>query len=283
MLPYALRQSGQKAWAAHPSPAPVASKCVIDGPASAPASASTLPVTCGAGGSLTFEQHWLAATVAELEQLADRRAAAVATAPTATLTASSSSASSAASAFSSLSSHPVLARHSSASDKDALAWFQPQTVPAIYALLAEYASMPLRLTVGNTAAGVVKYYPHAAGDTAAVFIDISRVPELSAITVDAFGVHAGAAVTFAALIDALEAACNDPHQPASLTAAFPALVRHLRRIGSVQIRAAGSWAGNLMLAKTHADFPSDFVTLMVPIVNLIKHQLNVIQIDQQTY
>jgi xanthine dehydrogenase/oxidase len=181
-------------------------------------------ISCGSDGS--FEQKWLHATIEELSKLK-------------TIGPSK------------------LIRFNSNSN-----WFQPSSLSDVYQLLTSFSNVPVRLVVGNTSTGVVKYYPHVPTDTPSVYVDISRISELNTVSVDSFGVQVGAAVSLQALIDKLLELVHDPKTPSKLTATFPALISHLERIGNVQVRSVGSWAGNFMTAKQHAEFPSDFVTMM---------------------
>jgi xanthine dehydrogenase/oxidase len=94
-----------------------------------------------------------------------------------------------------------------------------------------------------------------------VIIDISRVAEIHGITQTAEGVQFGSTVTLQAMIVYLQALLSPPVPADPQFEAFPAFIRHLNLIANTQVRSAGSWAGNLRLAATHVDFPSDFLTL----------------------
>ena len=39
------------------------------------------------------------------------------------------------------------------------------------------------------------------------------------------------------------------------------MLEHMRKVANTSVRNAGCWAGNLMLAHDHPDFPSDLFTL----------------------
>ena len=69
------------------------------------------------------------------------------------------------------------------------------------------------------------------------------------------GLVCGGSEPITAVIEHLDA--NTSADPS-----FGVLADHMRRIASVQIRSVGSWAGNLMIAREHRDFPSDMVTIL---------------------
>jgi xanthine dehydrogenase molybdopterin-binding subunit B/xanthine dehydrogenase iron-sulfur cluster and FAD-binding subunit A len=162
-----------------------------------------------------------------------------------------------------------------------VAWFNPTTLGDVQQLMATYANQPTRLTVGNTSEGVVKYYPAVANDTPTVFINLATVPELAAVSVSGGKITAGSAVTLSALIKALEscqssATTVQTHNlttvqtsPAASTTSLPlngdlvgAAIRHLNLVAHWQVRDVASWAGNLMIAKSHPDFPSDVLIVL---------------------
>lgn len=132
----------------------------------------------------------------------------------------------------------------------------PITLTQVFALLALYSDTPLRLTSGNTSIGVIKYYPKVAGDDPSVFIDISRIPELASITDDTKDgyLQVGSAVSLNQLIAQLE--------QCSGSASLAPLVRHLKFVANVPVRNVATWAGNMMMTKTHPDFASDVVLMM---------------------
>lgn len=69
------------------------------------------------------------------------------------------------------------------------------------------------------------------------------------------GVTVGACVTINALANILE-------DNATNSSTFHHMAQHLLKIASVPVRNVGTWAGNLMLAHDHTNFPSDvFVVL----------------------
>ena len=53
----------------------------------------------------------------------------------------------------------------------------------VFQVLATYkdSALPLRLAVGNTSIGVVKYYPTVPEDDPSIFINLAVVPELLVI------------------------------------------------------------------------------------------------------
>jgi xanthine dehydrogenase/oxidase len=133
-------------------------------------------------------------------------------------------------------------------------WLRPTTLAQAQTLAQEYRGQGLRvrLVVGNTTSGL------ALGPAPDVYIDVERLPELTGITREDGILRIGAATTLGQLIEFL-AGVRAPRL-AELRAA-------LTRIASVQVRNAGSLAGNIVLARdcaeTAAPFPSDAFTALL--------------------
>uniref|UniRef100_A0A7S2RXD9 FAD-binding PCMH-type domain-containing protein n=2 Tax=Rhizochromulina marina TaxID=1034831 RepID=A0A7S2RXD9_9STRA len=87
----------------------------------------------------------------------------------------------------------------------------------------------------------------------ALTVDVKDVQEFSEVRDGpGGGLSVGAATSIATLIKTLKAKFGDDHP------VYSGVTRHLRRVANVQVRGAGSWAGNLALtAATDATFPSD--------------------------
>ena len=128
------------------------------------------------------------------------------------------------------------------------------------------ASSPLRLVVGNTSKGVVKYYSPQPSDNPTTFVDIGRLKELRQITSTKDDVTFGAAVTLSTIIDSLgaiiAAATNEED---SRYDGIRAAVRHLKLVAHPQVRDVASWCGNVCLAKAHPNFPSDVVVVLTAV------------------
>jgi len=118
---------------------------------------------------------------------------------------------------------------------------------------------PIQYICAGTANGVMKYLAPADHDEFGVaFIDVSHLPELTSVSFTTTALEVGSSVPLGSLIEVLEEhSSSDP--------AFQAYAEHLKRVASVQIRAVGSWAGNVMLCRAStqnsklAYFPSDVV------------------------
>merc|ERR1711971_289407 len=131
------------------------------------------------------------------------------------------------------------------------------------------SSKVVRYICGNTSEGVVKYLhkkPNQCHDEfGTIFIDLNELSDLKGVAMkdsgDGSGLTVGSLVSPTGLIDALEFhAAIDP--------AFTQYAEHIKRVASVQIRAVGSWAGNLMLCRESAlkrnynYFPSDVALVL---------------------
>eukprot|EP01047_Picozoa_sp_COSAG01_P062785 COSAG01_NODE_8041_length_2945_cov_1.368236_1_plen_715_part_10 len=138
-------------------------------------------------------------------------------------------------------------------------WLRPPTLQQALQMKAAHGSSS-RLVGGNTGVGVEKYYnENLVIDAASVYIDISRLKELAAVQPSASGksLLVGSAVPINDLVEILQTAHKAA--PAS-TITFPEIARHCLLIANNQVRNVGTWAGNLMIAAKHPDFPSDLVT-----------------------
>ncbi|MFL5271451.1 MAG: xanthine dehydrogenase small subunit [Anaeromyxobacteraceae bacterium] len=114
-------------------------------------------------------------------------------------------------------------------------FFAPRTLAALADLLQRHPGA--RLVAGATDVGLWVTKGHRALDTV---ISTAAVEELRRITVGDTHVELGAAVTYA-----------DAH--ATLAAQYPDLGELVRRIGSLQIRNAGTLAGNIANASPIGD------------------------------
>ena len=149
-----------------------------------------------------------------------------------------------------------------------LSYHRPAALADLLRLLKSYPAA--QLVAANTGMGVAKYYA-ADGPTGAsglppqrhaTLIDVTRVPEMGGPPkYDPAGrtLTLGASVTIEALVESLDAVSSA--QPAAHPAAV-ALARHLRRVATTQVRAVGTWAGNLAIAAAAPALPSDVLTLL---------------------
>eukprot|EP00656_Telonema_subtile_P016054 TRINITY_DN18458_c0_g1_i2.p1 TRINITY_DN18458_c0_g1~~TRINITY_DN18458_c0_g1_i2.p1 ORF type:complete len:1229 (+),score=349.19 TRINITY_DN18458_c0_g1_i2:15-3701(+) len=123
-----------------------------------------------------------------------------------------------------------------------------------------YSAAGSNLLCGNTGSGVAKYYSGAAWgvgpEDPTALIDLQAIPGFSDVTVGAHSLTVGAAVTLSELKATLAA-------NAAKSVSFEPLVAHMDRIANNQVRNAGSWAGNLMLAHEYPTFVSDLNTIMI--------------------
>lgn len=135
-------------------------------------------------------------------------------------------------------------------------FFRPVTIEDVFLLERFYAPyLPIRFVNNNTSIGVIKYYSFdPQHDDPQVFIDVSHIPELTRINITNSGLEVGAAVPINTLIQLLE---DNAHRSST----FQQFATHLKTVATIQIRNFAVWAGNLMIAQTHKDFPSDILLL----------------------
>lgn len=139
--------------------------------------------------------------------------------------------------------------------------YRPLTLAESYRLKKQYArEMGLgnvRVIVGNTASGV---YAH---EHPGCLIDISALKELHFLQESDSGIDVGAAVSIQELLDFASEVIKQ--RPAEQLAGLKELKRHAVFIAGLQVRSAGSIAGNICMTKAHANtkepFPSDLYTI----------------------
>jgi CO/xanthine dehydrogenase FAD-binding subunit len=109
------------------------------------------------------------------------------------------------------------------------AWVSASTLPELSKALEALRgrNQTVKLVVGNTSAG---YYKDVR--STAVFVDVSQIPQLLAVRLDARGLELGAATRIAELIDYLEEFPGSP-------VAEP-LVDHLKKLAGGHVR---NWGG----------------------------------------
>lgn len=127
------------------------------------------------------------------------------------------------------------------------AWFNCSGLEDLFATMQ--SNPDAKLICSNTSIGVVKYYEDPTVPPS-VHIHVGDIPELNFIRKDASGWDVGAAVSLSKLATALDDGLAD-------------VSRHLRIVANWQVRDVGSWAGNLMIAAKHANFPSDAALLLI--------------------
>jgi len=141
-------------------------------------------------------------------------------------------------------------------------WVRPTTlkeVQELKTLFSAYAGADaVKLVVGNTASGI---YPQ---EQPRFFIDISRISELTELLVRADMVHVGAAVPIQDLVDLSQELIGKYAD--HLSVGLRELVEHAKHIAGIQVRNAGSVAGNVFITKSHTrrgvPFPSDLFTVL---------------------
>ena len=105
--------------------------------------------------------------------------------------------------------------------------------------------------------GVEKYYngtaPYRRSIETKVIVDVNAVPELQNIATSGSLHTVWSGVTLNKLIAYFGSVDYAPFQAAQ---------RHISVVANNQVRSAGTWAGNLIMAQKFPDFPSDiFLTL----------------------
>ncbi len=142
--------------------------------------------------------------------------------------------------------------------RDGVDWYRPIRMDKLLELKerlvkADGAS-EVKLVVGNTASVL---WPK---ETPKHLIDIAHIRELNGIEVDEAGIHSGATVPIQKLVETAETLVAE--RPAAQTTGLRELVRHAQHIAGIQVRNAGSIAGNIAICRNHDNFPSDVFTVL---------------------
>ncbi|OQV18343.1 Xanthine dehydrogenase [Hypsibius exemplaris] len=128
----------------------------------------------------------------------------------------------------------------------AASWDQPKTLTELYSRMAALAGKRLFLVAGHTSPGVYKDGPYDA------YIDTKKISDLYLKRV-ASTTFIGANVTMTDTIDFFnQTATSNPR-----FSYLAAVAGHIKKIAGTPVRNAATWAGSLMLKRTHPEFPSD--------------------------
>ncbi|CAG7825616.1 unnamed protein product [Allacma fusca] len=133
-------------------------------------------------------------------------------------------------------------------------WIYVRTIEALFQAIyrIQAARQNYRLIAGNTAKGV---FP--SNETYDAFIDITKISDLCSKTITPETLTLGGGSTLSDTIEVLK-----EH---SQTLGFNYLKKfseHLERVATLAVRNVATLAGNLMLKKTHPEFPSDVFVLL---------------------
>lgn len=124
----------------------------------------------------------------------------------------------------------------------------------------------VRLIFGNTASGVYQ------DEHPKYLIDISSIAELGKIEEKDSGIEVGGAVPIQTLSDFVSEVIQK--RPEHQTVGLKEFKRHSVYIAGLQVRSAGSVAGNIFMTRDHADhgspFPSDIYTILATLGSTVK-------------
>ncbi len=140
-------------------------------------------------------------------------------------------------------------------------FFHPLTLAEVYRLKKKYVSQSgrqgVRLICGNTGSGVYQ------NEHSKCLINISSIIELSKMEERDSGLYVGAAVSIQQLVDFISEVIKKRSHNETL--GLKEFKRHAVYIAGLQVRSAGSIAGNIFMTWDHADhgdpFPSDVYTI----------------------
>lgn len=145
-------------------------------------------------------------------------------------------------------------------------WFRPNTLEEAMRLKKQFVRAHgrerVKLVFGNTASGV---YPD---EKPVCLIDISCIPALKIMTKNETGITVGATTSIQRLLEFAELVAKEvgSENGFSLCVGLESLVYHGQFIAGLQVRSAGSIAGNIFMTRDHAArggaFPSDLFTVL---------------------
>jgi len=145
--------------------------------------------------------------------------------------------------------------------EDGTSWFKVTSLEQVAELLARKDLHGAKIICSHTSSGV-----YGADFETGTFIDISAVPALSGVEFTDTGMSVGSTVKISHLAQLLK-------DNADKSQSFTPLYEHIMQIASWQVRNAGSWAGNIMMARKN-NFLSDLATIVMgagATIELIEH------------
>ncbi|KAH9519993.1 hypothetical protein Btru_071425 [Bulinus truncatus] len=131
-------------------------------------------------------------------------------------------------------------------------WFRPTSLKDLAIILKGNQEKKITMIFGNTSSGIFK-----DEECVDIFIDLHRIQEIYSYEQTETGAKFGAATSVTSLMTKLKA-----DQDKTGFGYFAAFYKHLKFVGNVMVRNAGSVAGNRMMKYLHPDFPSDIFTVM---------------------
>eukprot|EP00658_Telonema_sp_P-2_P004638 TRINITY_DN1171_c0_g1_i6.p1 TRINITY_DN1171_c0_g1~~TRINITY_DN1171_c0_g1_i6.p1 ORF type:complete len:1360 (+),score=408.94 TRINITY_DN1171_c0_g1_i6:168-4247(+) len=135
-------------------------------------------------------------------------------------------------------------------DDEGVRWCKVDSLDGVGKALEGRDPTTSRFIVGGTMSGI--YRPDLDSQT---FVDISAIPELHTVAQTDEALTVGANTSIADL-SALLASSADKSQ------SYLSLHQHMQKIASWNVRNAGSWAGNLVMAR-EKNFASDLATIFM--------------------
>ncbi|XP_013620289.1 PREDICTED: indole-3-acetaldehyde oxidase-like isoform X1 [Brassica oleracea var. oleracea] len=130
-------------------------------------------------------------------------------------------------------------------------WSSPVSISELQSLLGLENGVSVKLVAGNTSTG---YYKEEKDKKYDRFVDIRRIPELTAVRRDEKGVELGAAISISKVIEVL--------REKESVLIFAKIAAHMEKIASRFVRNTGTIGGNIIMAQ-RKHFPSDLTTILV--------------------
>ncbi|VAI92999.1 unnamed protein product [Triticum turgidum subsp. durum] len=126
----------------------------------------------------------------------------------------------------------------------------------------------VKVVVANTSSGVKGYKDQ---DLYNKYIDISDIPELSAIWKKDSGIEIGAATPISKTIEILEQEAGSK-SCANGSVVFRKLTEHMSKVATPFVRNTASIGGNIILAQKYP-FPSDIATILLGVASTVRLQV----------
>ncbi|KAH9114206.1 hypothetical protein AeMF1_011699 [Aphanomyces euteiches] len=143
-------------------------------------------------------------------------------------------------------------------EQDGILWYRVLKLEQLDEIQKKHAGKEIMFVGGLTSRGVSKYFngtaPYTHAKLPSIFIDVNHIPELQAVNATDSLISFGAAVSLNTVITTLKASTNQY---------LKTFGHHVGKIANNQVRNAGTWAGNVALAKQFPAFPSDLVTALL--------------------